>query len=86
LLIVTVGGGDGPPRVGVVAGRRVGKAVVRNKVKRRLREALARADLRRGTTYVVVALPEAATASFGELAAWVRLAVRGASEKEKESE
>ena len=59
-----------------MAGHRVGGAVVRNRVKRRLREALARVELRDGTTYVVVALPGVATATYEEILSWVRRSVR----------
>ena len=49
------------PRVGISVSRRLGGAVVRNRVKRLLREALrARGDqLERGHDYVVVARPDA---------------------------
>jgi ribonuclease P protein component len=76
VLVVAMSGGDGPPRVGVVAGRRVGGAVVRNRAKRRLREALARVELRDGATYVVVALPGVASATFEQVLAWVRSGTR----------
>nr|WP_261567072.1 ribonuclease P protein component [Frankia gtarii] len=53
------------PRAGFVVGRRVGNAVVRNRVRRRLREQVrARlGQLPAGTMLVVRALPEAASAS-----------------------
>ncbi len=74
--MVSAPGGEGPPRVGVVAGRRVGGAVARNRAKRRLREALARVELADGTAYVVVASPEVAEAAFGDIVGWVKRAVR----------
>jgi ribonuclease P protein component len=51
---------DGTPRLGVSVGRRVGGAVVRNRVKRLLREAFwARAgDAAGGHDYVIVARSE----------------------------
>ena len=54
-------GQDGMPRLGVSVGRRVGGAVVRNKVKRCLREAFwSRAEaLPDGRDYVIVARAEA---------------------------
>jgi ribonuclease P protein component len=58
-------------RIGITVSSRVGKAVVRNKVRRRVREAL-RARLERlgtGRDLVVVARPRAATASWSELCA-----------------
>ena len=62
-------GGDQLPRVGFVVSRAVGNAVVRNRVKRRLRH-LARehlASLPGSAVLVVRALPAAATASSSEL-------------------
>lgn len=60
-----------PPRVGFVVSRAVGGAVVRNRVRRRLRH-LARGYLRSlpdGSLVVVRANPRAATARQAELAA-----------------
>ena len=64
------GGGTPAPRVGLVVSRAVGNAVVRNRVKRRLRH-LARervAGLPGSALVVVRALPAAGTASYAELA------------------
>lgn len=62
-------------RVGFIVSKRVGGAVVRNRVKRRLRE-LAHLSLRAdptGRESVVRALPASAQASYRELArAWER--------------
>lgn len=54
-----------PPRAGLVVSRAVGPAVVRNRVKRRLRHLLCErmSVLPEGSTLVVRALPAAATAS-----------------------
>lgn len=56
-------------RAGVVVGKRVGNAVCRNLVKRRLRAQLqARLPLLApGTLVVVRALPQAGTASYADL-------------------
>ncbi|MYC84055.1 MAG: ribonuclease P protein component [Acidimicrobiia bacterium] len=62
----------GLPRVGLVVGRRVGGAVVRNRAKRRLRAALREVTLAEATDYVVIATPVVATAPFQELCRWVR--------------
>jgi ribonuclease P protein component len=68
---------DAPARFGFVVGRAVGNAVVRNRVKRRLR-AIAHEMLPgvpRGTAVVVRALPGAASGTFGELDAELRRAL-----------
>ena len=60
-----------PPQVGFVVSKAVGNAVVRNRVKRRLRH-LARehvTSLPGSAVLVVRALPAAATASYAELGA-----------------
>ena len=57
----------GPPQVGIVASRRIGSAVRRNRAKRRLREALMSVELEPDTAYVVIAPAAAATMEFGEL-------------------
>jgi ribonuclease P protein component len=56
-------------RAGFVVSKAVGNAVVRNKVRRRLRHLVRPllADLPDGTTLVVRALPAAATAAFPAL-------------------
>jgi ribonuclease P protein component len=62
---------DNPARVGLVVGKTVGPAVVRNQVKRRLRALLrSRLDLLpAGSVLVVRALPPAGTARSSALAA-----------------
>lgn len=66
-------------RVGFVTSKRVGNAVARNRVRRRLREIVRRgqAQLRPGLWLVLVARPAAARASYDELKdEWLRLAKR----------
>lgn len=66
-------------RLGVVTSRRVGGAVQRNRVRRRVREIfrIRRGDMLPGVWLVVVAKPGAAEASFADLREeWLRLASR----------
>lgn len=63
------------PEVGVVAGKRVGNAVRRNRAKRRLRAAAAQAPLSQGRAYVIVASPGVIDAPFSDLTTWVNDAV-----------
>jgi ribonuclease P protein component len=70
---------DCPLRVGFVISRRLGGAVVRNRVRRRLREIVRQRqhELREGFWIVLVARRDAATASYDELEhEWLRLATR----------
>ena len=55
------GSDDGPPRLGISVGRRIGKAVLRNKVKRAIRTAFweLAEGLTPGDDYVIVARPGA---------------------------
>lgn len=67
------------PRFGIVTSKRVGNAVVRNRVRRRLREIcrLHRPELRPDAMVVVVAKPAGAAATFQELhEEWLILARR----------
>ena len=60
---------SGATRVGIVVGRRVGKAATRNRIKRRIREA-ARAiypQLDSGYDLILIARQPAAQASFAQL-------------------
>ena len=66
-------------RAGFVTSGRVGGAVIRNRVRRRLREIVRRHqhELRQGMWFVIIARQEAATATYGALKdEWLRLARR----------
>ncbi len=66
----------GHPRIGIVAGKRLGNAVTRNRVKRRIRAAAAAATLDASTDYVIVPTPDATTARFTDLVTAIELAAR----------
>jgi ribonuclease P protein component len=66
-------------RAGFVTSKRIGGAVVRNRVRRRLRDVVRteQSRLRTGFWFVVVARPAAASATYRELKdEWLRLAER----------
>lgn len=70
---------DKETRIGIVTSRRVGGAVVRNRVRRRLREAVrvTRARMQPGLWVVVIARQRAAQADFESIRAeWLELAQR----------
>ncbi|MCP5110158.1 MAG: ribonuclease P protein component [bacterium] len=81
VTVVATPGQPGAPRVGVVAGRRIGGAVARNRAKRRMREALARVRLRDGVDYIVIASEQVNGAGFGELVDWIDQAVSAGNEE-----
>jgi len=64
-------------RCGLVVGKRVGKAVTRNRVKRWLREIVRQTPIRPGWDVILIARPEAAKAGFAGLKSLVwRLAAQ----------
>lgn len=85
IVVLETGGADGSPRVGVVAGRKVGHAVHRNRAKRRMREAARRVDLKPGTDYVIVALPPIVASSFEDIVGWLSEALEANQMKNRES-
>ena len=69
-VVAAPGAGD-RVRVGLVVGRRVGKAVTRNRVKRRLRAALAEIGPAPGHDYVIVGTRQVAEAPFPKVVGWL---------------
>lgn len=67
------------PRVGLTVTKKLGNAVVRNRIKRRLRAAIAAnpsAGFQIGFDYVLIARESAATASFAQLQENLQKALR----------
>jgi ribonuclease P protein component len=67
VVMKTLPNGLGISRYGFSISRRVGKAVVRNRVKRLLREILRLTPLQPGWDIIFVARPQAAGAKYREL-------------------
>jgi ribonuclease P protein component len=70
----------GRPRYGLTVTKKTGNAVQRNRIRRRLREAVrvhAAGDMADGSDYVIVGRPEVLGASFDELARELRRRMRG---------
>lgn len=80
-LVEALDRGDGGlPRVGYTVTRKVGNAVVRNRIRRRLKEAVrvhAAADMAPGNDYVIVGRLEALSAPFGQISTELSRRIRG---------
>lgn len=68
-------GPDGPPRVGLVVSKGAGKAVTRNRIRRRLRESARAVELRPGTDYVIIGNSQVAEVEWPRLVAWLTRAI-----------
>jgi ribonuclease P protein component len=64
LVLATRRNGLGVTRFGFIIGKRIGNAVVRNKIKRRLREISRLTELQEGWDVVFIARTEAASADY----------------------
>jgi ribonuclease P protein component len=79
LLAVRSLGGEGPlTRYAFAVPKRVGSAVVRNRVRRRLREILRQLPLKEGSDLVITVRPAAAQADFPSLKAELSLLLKRA--------
>lgn len=69
LVVYTLPNDTGELRIGFSAGKKIGKAVVRNRVKRRLKEVVRKhlGDLQRGYYLVVIARSGAVTSSITDI-------------------
>ena len=77
--------GGGQPRLGLVVPKAVGSAVVRNRVKRRLRAIWRARALAIAIDCVIVARPEAAELTYAELAESVEACLRRAVQRGRSS-
>ena len=78
LVLKALPGEVGVTRYGFAVGKRLGKAVVRNRVKRRLREAARLTPVVSGWHIILAARPPAAGASYHELKATLEQLLRRA--------
>lgn len=72
-------GDDEPPRIGITVTRKVGGAVVRNRIKRRLKHAIARKEglgFRPGYDYVLIARALSYSVPFDRLTGALDMALR----------
>ena len=81
--MVAAPGEPGTPQIGVVAGKRVGNAVRRNRAKRRLRAALCGVALTEGTAYIVIAGHDVPDVEYRRLELWLTAALEGVSAEQK---
>lgn len=80
LLEVLDRGDAGAPRVGFTVTRKAGNAVERNRIRRRLKEAVrlaADGDMAAGKDYVIVGRSEILSVPFDELKAELSRRIRG---------
>ncbi|MEP9374452.1 ribonuclease P protein component [Mesorhizobium sp. KR1-2] len=80
LMEVLDRGNDDAPRVGFTVTKKVGNAVVRNRIRRRLKEAVrvhAAGDMTPGKDYVIVGREDVLTVPFEQLAAELSRRIRG---------
>jgi ribonuclease P protein component len=69
LILITAPNNFGCPRIGIAAGKRIGKAFLRNLVKRRLRASMAQflPHIQGGWDIILIARKASSVASFLEL-------------------
>ena len=72
VVMKALSNGLGLSRYGISVSKQVGKAVVRNRVKRLVREIVRQTPLKPGWDIIFIARPAAATASFADLGEAVR--------------
>lgn len=84
-LLEVLDRGDGkPPRLGFTVTKKVGNAVTRNRIRRRLKEAArtrAGGDMAAGSDYVIVGRREVLDLAFDDLARELSRRMRGARQR-----
>jgi len=88
LLEVLDRGDATPPRLGITVTKKTGNAVIRNRIRRRLREAVrvhAADDMAAGTDYVIVGRREVLNAPFEQLKTELSRRMRGKSQTTTQS-
>ena len=75
--MVQCSGEPGVPRVGLVVSKSAGQAVLRNRVRRRLRHALRAVQLKPGMDYVIIASSQVADVPHPQLLGWLERALEG---------
>ena len=86
LLEVLDRGDGGAARIGFTVTKKVGNAVVRNRIRRRLKEAVrvhAAGDMAPGSDYVIVGREDILAAPFAEIAAELSRRMRGARQDQR---
>ncbi|MGH8923901.1 MAG: ribonuclease P protein component [Acidimicrobiia bacterium] len=76
LLVVRSPGQPDQIHIGLVAGKRIGNAVQRNRIRRRLRAAIGDAEVPAGYDYVLIPESEVGEATYSRLVEWVAAACR----------
>ena len=80
LLEVLERGDAGAPRYGITVTKKVGNAVTRNRIRRRLKEAIrvrAGHDMKAGSDYVIVGRRDVLSTPFDALTRELTLRIRG---------
>jgi ribonuclease P protein component len=80
LLEMRSRGDEGPPRIGFTVTRKQGNAVERNRIRRRLREAIRSGpdrDMQAGNDYVIVGRRDVLTVPFDKLRSELSRRIRG---------
>lgn len=77
-IVSLAASGEPGVRIGLVAGRRLGSAVIRNRIKRRVRHACRNVEFTPGWDHVVIPTPDVARVPFHTLVGWIQRATERA--------